>query len=112
MRIILNAGHGAGKEHNRGGIYFNEGDNNYLYSLVLKEELEKYSREILRPNNLNVPQEKQILSPAMIFAFLEYLPTDHEEFKNLIPSHLRKNIDPIEGGEHLVKILEIINQYA
>ena len=42
MRIILNAGHGAGKEHNRGGIYFNEGDNNYLYSLVLKEELEKY----------------------------------------------------------------------
>lgn len=43
MRIILAAGHGAGKAHNRGALYFNEGDNNYLYSLVLKEELEKYT---------------------------------------------------------------------
>lgn len=42
MQIILDAGHGAGKKHNRGGIYYNEGDNNFYYSLVLKEELEKY----------------------------------------------------------------------
>ncbi|SHH55650.1 N-acetylmuramoyl-L-alanine amidase family protein [Sporanaerobacter acetigenes] len=42
MRIRLNAGHGAGKEHNRGGVLFNEGDNNFHYSLVLKAELETY----------------------------------------------------------------------
>ena len=42
MKIILNAGHGAGKEHNRGGLYFNEGDNNFYYSLELKKELETY----------------------------------------------------------------------
>lgn len=42
MKIRLNAGHGAGPAHNRGAICFNEGDNNYHYSLVLKEELEKY----------------------------------------------------------------------
>lgn len=42
MQIILDAGHGAGKKHNRGGIYYNEGDNNFYYSLVLKKELERY----------------------------------------------------------------------
>lgn len=42
MKIILSAGHGAGKAHNRGGLLFNEGDNNFHYSLVLKEELETY----------------------------------------------------------------------
>lgn len=42
MRICLDPGHGAGKTHNRGGVLFNEGDNNYLFSLVLKDELLKY----------------------------------------------------------------------
>ncbi|MGJ0846661.1 N-acetylmuramoyl-L-alanine amidase family protein [Tissierella praeacuta] len=42
IKILLAQGHGAGKDFNRGGLYFNEGDNNFYYSLVLKEELEKY----------------------------------------------------------------------
>lgn len=42
IKVLLAQGHGAGKAHNRGGICFNEGDNNYLYSLILKEELETY----------------------------------------------------------------------
>lgn len=42
IKILIDAGHGAGKQHNRGGICFNEGDNNFYYSLVLKKELEKY----------------------------------------------------------------------
>ncbi len=42
MRILVNAGHGSGSAYNRGGLYFNEGDNNFYYSLILKEELEKY----------------------------------------------------------------------
>lgn len=42
MRIILDAGHGAGREHNRGGLLFNEGDQNYKFSLTLKKALEKY----------------------------------------------------------------------
>lgn len=39
--IRLDAGHGAGQAYNRGGLCYNEGDNNYAYSLVLKKELEK-----------------------------------------------------------------------
>lgn len=53
MKIILAAGHGAGKAHNRGGLYFNEGDNNYYYSLVLKKELETYENvkvDLVRKN--------------------------------------------------------------
>lgn len=42
MKILLDAGHGAGTAHNRGATCYNEGDNNYHYSLVLKEELENY----------------------------------------------------------------------
>lgn len=40
MKVLLAAGHGAGD--NRGGVCYNEGDNNFYYSLVLKKELEKY----------------------------------------------------------------------
>lgn len=55
IKIILDPGHGAGKEHNRGALCYNEGDNNYNYSLVLKEELEKYKDVVvdLTRNNIN-----------------------------------------------------------
>ena len=43
LKIIISAGHGAGKAHNRGSVCSNEGDNNFYYSLVLKKELETYS---------------------------------------------------------------------
>lgn len=42
MKVMIVGGHGAGKAHNRGAICYNEGDNNYYYSLALKEELERY----------------------------------------------------------------------
>lgn len=42
VKIILDAGHGYGKAFNRGGVLFNEGDQNFKYSLILKSELEKY----------------------------------------------------------------------
>ena len=42
FNIMLDPGHGAGKAYNRGALYYNEGDNNFNYALVLKEELETY----------------------------------------------------------------------
>lgn len=42
VKILIAAGHGAGKAHNRGALCYNEGDNNYYYSLILKQELEQY----------------------------------------------------------------------
>lgn len=43
LKVKMDPGHGYGPQHNRGALCFNEGDNNYLYSLILKEELEKYA---------------------------------------------------------------------
>ena len=44
--ITLDAGHGAGRSHNRGfvggGTYDNEGDNNWFFTKKLKDELLKY----------------------------------------------------------------------
>lgn len=40
LKIKLDAGHGQGE--NRGSVYGNEGDNTYNFSLVFKQELEKY----------------------------------------------------------------------
>lgn len=62
MKIILAAGHGAGKEHNRGGLLFNEGDNNYYYSLILKKELETYENlkvDLVRNKNTDNPSLSQ-----------------------------------------------------
>lgn len=42
IKIMLDAGHGAGADYNRGSKYGNEGDNNFNFSLLLKKELEKY----------------------------------------------------------------------
>lgn len=53
IRILLAPGHGPGKAHNRGGLCYNEGDNNYYYSLVLKEELERnaeFKVDLVRKN--------------------------------------------------------------
>ncbi len=43
MRIVIDQGHGAGVAHNRGGLLFNEGDQNYKFGNLLKSELEKYN---------------------------------------------------------------------
>ena len=42
IKVLIDQGHGAGIAHKRGALCFNEGDNNFHYSTVLKVELEKY----------------------------------------------------------------------
>ena len=41
VRIMLDPGHGAGVAHNRGFVGGNEGDSNWYYHRILKEELER-----------------------------------------------------------------------
>ncbi|MDO4778502.1 MAG: N-acetylmuramoyl-L-alanine amidase [Tissierellia bacterium] len=42
-KIVFDYGHGPGEEYNRGGIFFNEGDNNFYFGEMVRKELEKYS---------------------------------------------------------------------
>lgn len=63
LKILIDAGHGAGAAHNRGGVCFNEGDNNYHFSLVLKAELEKYGVQVgLTRTNINQNPELHVRS--------------------------------------------------
>ncbi len=41
IKIMLDPGHGAGSQHNRGFVGGNEGDSNWAYHLILREELER-----------------------------------------------------------------------
>lgn len=40
-KIRLSAGHGAGRAYNRGGLYFNEGDENYIGTSMLTKAINK-----------------------------------------------------------------------
>ena len=40
IKVMLDPGHGAGAKHNRGGVLFNEGDNNFRFSTYLKKAME------------------------------------------------------------------------
>lgn len=43
MKIIrFSAGHGAGKAYNRGGLFFNEGDENLVFTDLLRKKLNSY----------------------------------------------------------------------
>lgn len=56
--IVIDPGHGAGIAHNRGGLLFNEGDQNYKFSQYFMAEANKYSNVIVkttRPYNDSDP---------------------------------------------------------
>lgn len=46
MHIVLDPGHGAGRAHNRGALYYHEGNHNYLFACELKRQLESASHSV------------------------------------------------------------------
>ena len=53
-KIVIDQGHGYGTEHNRGGVLFNEGDQNYRFGVLLKKKIEEYEgvNVVLTRNNI------------------------------------------------------------
>lgn len=53
-KIVIDQGHGYGTEHNRGGVLFNEGDQNYRFGVLLKKKIEEYKdvNVVLTRNNI------------------------------------------------------------
>lgn len=64
IKILIDAGHGAGAAHNRGAVCFNEGDNNFHFSLVLKSELEKYEEVQVGLTRTNINQNPNLQTRA------------------------------------------------
>lgn len=73
----------------------------------LSNKLVEFDREVIRKENPDTPENQRLLRPAMLEAFLEYLPVDKSEFRKFIPFNLRQSINVAEG-KFLEGVLEII----
>ena len=77
----------------------------------LKEKLVEFDIVIIREALPDTQDNQRLLRPAMLEAFLEYMPVSKSEFLEFIPPYLRQSTDAAEG-KFLDSILEIINSGA
>jgi hypothetical protein len=64
----------------------------------LREKLIAFDRDVIRKALPDTPDNQRLLRPAMIEAFLEYMPVDKTEFLEFIPSYLRQATYSGEGN--------------
>ena len=79
--------------------------------LELKGKLIEFDREVIRKQLPETADNQRLLRPAMLEAFLEYLPCSKSEFTEVMPPYLRQSTNASEG-KYLDNILEIINANA
>jgi len=77
----------------------------------LRDKLVEFNREVIRKEVPDTPENQRLLRPAMIEAFLEYMPIDKSEFLEFMPLYLRESTNAAEGT-FLEDILELINASA
>ncbi len=77
----------------------------------LKDKLVEFDREVIRKEVPDTPENQRLLRPAMIEAFLEYMPVDKSEFLEFMPLYLRESTNADEG-KFLEDMLKIINASA
>ncbi|WP_237062012.1 DUF4011 domain-containing anti-phage protein Hhe [Microbulbifer zhoushanensis] len=77
----------------------------------LREALLKLDREMIRADLPDTPEERRLLRPAMLEAFLEFEPTSKSEFLEVIPGYLREGTEPEEGRRFLNAVFALINGY-
>lgn len=75
----------------------------------IRDKLAEFEREVIRKELPDTPENQRLLRPAMIEAFLEYLPLDTSEFLEFIPYYLRQSTSTGEG-KFIKGVLEIINE--
>jgi very-short-patch-repair endonuclease len=87
----------------------NHNDQFLLHELTgnLRDRLELFDQQIIRPRHPNTDPSRRLLRPAMIEALLEFKPATKWEFVDTIPGYLRSGTDPIEG-EFLEDVLTLI----
>jgi len=83
-------------------------DNFISKGVGLKEKLIRFGKDIIQKELPDTPDNQRLLRPAMLEAFLEYLPTNKPEFLEYMPSYLRQSTKADEG-KFLNSVLEIIN---
>lgn len=76
--------------------------------ISLREMLIAFDNEVIRKKLPETPDNKRLLRPAMVEAFLEYTPCSKSEFLEYMPPYLRQATFGKEG-QFLQDILSIIN---
>jgi len=80
----------------------------YVFSRAgIEAKLKNFNMEVIKRQLQNTEEYQRLLRPAMIEAFMEYLPRNKAEFLELVPSYLRKTIDGSEY-KYLEDVLRII----
>lgn len=62
--ITLDPGHGGGVAHNRGGLLFNEGDQNYKFSKLIEQEANKYANVTVINTRSNINENPDFTDRA------------------------------------------------
>lgn len=76
--------------------------------ICIRDKLVDFDRKVIRKENTDIHENQRLLRPAMLEAFIEYLPVNKSEFLEFIPFYLRQSTNAAEG-KFLEGILEIIN---
>lgn len=79
--------------------------------ITLRERLEAYDREVIKPACPDTREDRRLLRPAMLEALLEFQPVTDWAFRENIPQYLRSGTDPAEG-RFLASVLAIIADYV
>lgn len=58
--LVLDPGHGAGAAHNRGGLLFNEGDQNYKFALEIQKAANKYQNVTTQITRKNINEDPSL----------------------------------------------------
>lgn len=58
--LALDPGHGAGYKHNRGGVLFNEGDQNYKFTQLIAAEARRYKNVSVAISRLQITDDPSI----------------------------------------------------
>ena len=62
--LVLDPGHGAGAAHNRGGLLFNEGDQNYKFALEIQKAANKYQNVTTQITRKNINEDPSLSARA------------------------------------------------
>lgn len=62
--MVLDPGHGGGAAHNRGGLLFNEGDQNYKFALEIQKAASKYQNVTTQITRRNINEDPSLSDRA------------------------------------------------
>ena len=80
--------------------------------LTLRDRLIELDESEIRQRYPDTDDQRRLLRPAMLEAFLHELPTSKESFSQVIPKYLREGTDVDEAQCFLLDVLQMVAEYG